>query len=273
MNETRITCICATLLLAACVDETPTAGSADNALGPGQVATVDDKRIPESIFRLYAMNATQRNADDLSSEERQRIIDDLVYLLVMANEGETLGIPNERAMAAELELLRWQSIARAVTLRFREENPPTEAELRALYEENLPRLATTQYKARHILVESEDAANGLIDQLDGGADFATLANEHSSDGDGTAGGDLGWFAAESMVEPFANAVRDMPMGTYSQAPVQTQYGWHVIQVEESRDQQAPGLEAVRAELTTAVERQKLEAYVEALREAAAVTLE
>jgi peptidyl-prolyl cis-trans isomerase C len=273
MKTARLIYIGTALVLAAGCAEKQEAPPASDALGPGTVATVDGKRIPESVFRLYTLNALQRNADELSPEERQRVIEDLVYVLVLANEGEKRAIPAERAMAAELELVRWQSIARAVTQRYREQNPPTEAELSALYEENLPRLAATQYKARHILVNTEEEAIALIAQLAAGADFAALANEHSTDGDGTSGGDLGWLAAESMVEPFGSAVRAMEVGTYSSAPVQTQYGWHVIKVEESRDQPAPDLEAVRAELTTAVERNKLEAYVTALREAAMVTVE
>lgn len=269
--------ICVTFALAAAGCSPDPAQEADapenGALGPGEVATVNGSRIPESVFRLYTLNATQQDADSLNAEERQRIIDDLIYLLVLAQEGEAQGIPDERAIAAELELLRWQAIARAVTLRFREENPATEAELRALYEENLPRLAGTQFKARHILVETQEEADQIIEQLNEGGDFEALANEHSTDSDGTSGGDLGWFAAESMVPPFAEAVRAMPIGAYSDAPVQTQYGWHVILVEDSRDQQAPGIDSVRADLTAAVERQKLDAYVTRLREAAVVALD
>jgi peptidyl-prolyl cis-trans isomerase C len=258
---------------AGCAQDAAEVASPPDALGPGQVATVDGKRIPESVFRLYALNAARRNADDLSVEERQRLIDDLVYLLVLANEAENRGIPSERAMAAELELIRWQTLARAMTLRYREENPATEAELRSLYEENLPRLTATQYKTRHILVETEELAAGLIDQLDAGGDFETLANEHSTEGDATSGGDLGWLTEESMGEPFAAAIRTMAAGAYAQTPVQTEYGWHVILLEETRDQQAPDLESLRAQLTDAVERQKLDGLLNQLREAAEVTTE
>jgi peptidyl-prolyl cis-trans isomerase C len=271
MNMTRFVFLSTLALLTGCADEAP--AQAQDALGPGRVATVDDKRIPESVFRIYTLNAFQRNADDLSAEERTRAIEDLVYVLVLSNEGEKRGIPAERAMAAELELIRWQSIAREVTKRFREQNPPTEAEIRALYEENLPRLSARQYHARHILVATQEEATALIAQIDDGGDFAALANEHSSDGDGTSGGDLGWFTAETMVQPFGEAVRAMEDGTYTRMPVQTQYGWHVIKVEESRDGQAPDIESLRAELTSAVERRKLDEYIQGLREGAVVTLD
>jgi peptidyl-prolyl cis-trans isomerase C len=271
MNIARLIFLSAMALLSGCADEPP--AQAQDALGPGQVATVDGKRIPESMFRIYVLNALQRNADDLSAEERARAIEDLVYVLVLSNEGEERGIPAERAMAAELELIRWQSIAREVTERFREQNPPSEAEIRALYEENLPRLSARQYHARHILVATEDEAATLITQIDDGGDFAALANEHSTDGDGKSGGDLGWFTAETMVQPFGEAIRTMEDGTYTRTPVQTQYGWHVIKVEESREGQAPDIESLRTELTSAVERRKLDEYIRGLREGAVVDLD
>jgi peptidyl-prolyl cis-trans isomerase C len=176
-------------------------------------------------------------------------------------------------MAAELELIRWQSIARTVTERFRAQNPPSDAEIRALYEENLPRLSARQYHARHILVATRDEAAALIAQIDAGGDFAALANEHSADGDGKSGGDLGWFTAETMVQPFGEAIRAMEDGAYTRTPVQTQYGWHVIKVEESRDGQAPDIQSLRAELSSAVERRKLDEYIRGLREGAVVTLD
>jgi peptidyl-prolyl cis-trans isomerase C len=225
------------------------------------------------LFRVYTLNAFQRNADDLSPEERKQIIDNLVDLLVLANDGEKRGIATERAIAAELELIRWQAIARAVAQRFREENPPTEAEIRALYEENLSRLSARQYHARHILVATEAEATALIAQIDAGGDFAALANQHSTDGDGQSGGDLGWFTADSMVKPFGDAIQTLEDGAHTRAPVETQYGWHVIKVEESRDGQPPDIESLRADLTSAVARQKLDEYVRGLREAAAVTVD
>jgi peptidyl-prolyl cis-trans isomerase C len=262
----------AMILLGACSPEEPTADTGPGPLGPGDVASVDGERIPESIFRLYALNATQRNPDQVTPEERQRIVDDLVFLLVLANEAERRGIPKQRAVAAEIELLRWQSLARALTTRFNEENPPTETELRARYDETLPTLARKEYRARHILLESQEDAESVIDRLDSGADFAALALEHSTGPTGPDGGDLGWFSADSMVEPFADAVAEMEVGTYTKSPVETQFGWHVILLEESRDQQAPGLEAVRDELSVAVQRQKLQGYVNSLRDAAEVDI-
>ncbi|MDE0363708.1 MAG: peptidylprolyl isomerase, partial [Rhodospirillaceae bacterium] len=89
---------------------------------------------------------------------------------------------------------------------------------------------------------------------------------------GPNGGDLGWFSADTMVEPFANAVRSMEVGTYTAEPVQTRFGWHVILLEEMEDRAPPGLEAVRADITSVVEQQKVEAFLDSLREQAEIVI-
>ena len=260
--------------LAACAPDQGGDAASDGPgpLGPGVVATVNGTPVQESLFRFYALNGLQKTAEQLNEEERERILDDLIRLRLLADAADESGLPNERTIAAELELQRLQLIARAAATRFLEESPATEAELRALYEENLARLTTSQYNARHILLDTEDEATSVIEALDDGEDFAELARERSTGPTGPSGGDLGWFSADSMVEPFADAVRAMEDGSYSSEPVQTRFGWHVIMLEETRDQQPPGLEAVRDELTGAVEQQKLEAYVNSLRDTAVIDL-
>ena len=262
------------MALAACSPDQ--GGDAENAdpgpLGPGVVATVNDTPVPESLFRFYALNGLQKTAEDLTEDEREGIIEDLIRMRLLADAAEARGLPNERTIAAELELQRLQLVARAAAARYLDENPARESELRALYEENLPRLMSNQYKARHILVNTEDEARNVIVELDGGGDFAELAREHSTGPTGPSGGDLGWFSADSMVEPFADAVRAMEDGNYSTEPVRTQFGWHVIMLEETREQQPPGLDAVRDELRRVVEQQKLEDYVNSLRDAAVIDL-
>jgi peptidyl-prolyl cis-trans isomerase C len=259
-------------LLLGCAQDAGDATDRVDALGPGEVAFVDGNRIPESIFRVFTLSALQANADDLTEEGRAEVIDRLIFLQVLAQEAEQQGLHEERRIAAELELQRMNLLARAVTERFSEENPPTESELRDLYELNLPRLRSPEYKTRHILVETEAEAADLIAQLDQGADFADLAREHSTGPSGPDGGDLGWATADSYVAPFAEAVRAATTGRHYESPVETEFGWHVILVEDFEEQAAPGLEAVRQDLIIAAGNQKLEAYVNGLREAAEVTV-
>lgn len=276
MNQAKLrtAAIAVTIALTACAQEAAEdVVSTTNALGASRIATVNGTPVPESLFRLYSLNALQKNADELTEDERTLVIDDLIRFHLLAEAAEERGLPEERRVAAELELQRLEHIARMMAVRYLEENPATEAELRATYEANLDQYRGTQYKARHILVDSEAEAQAVIDELEKGGDFAELARERSTGPTGPRGGDLGWFSADSMVEPFANAVRTMETGTHSTTPVQTRFGWHVILVEETREQQAPGLDAVRNEIRTVVDRLKLEGYVEELREAAEVVTE
>jgi peptidyl-prolyl cis-trans isomerase C len=241
-------------------------------LGPGQVATVNGDPIPESIFRFYVINAAKKDPDNLTPEERASVIEDLVQFKLLTAAAEERGLTAERPMVAQLELQRLQATARAMALRHLAENPATDQELQKLYDENLPRLAGVQYKARHILVESKDAAVAVIEQLKQGKDFVALAQEHSSGPTGPNGGDLGWFTAESMVQPVADAVRTMQVGTYSSEPVETTFGFHVILLEDTRTQEPPTFESLRQELSNAVDRTKLEAFVQTLKDAATVTI-
>lgn len=257
------------LLAAGCSSSSAPDGS-DAALGPGEVATVNGKRIPESIFRVYTPAAMRKNADDLTPEERKAVIDDLAGVMLMADEAEKQGLLKERTVAAQLELARIQLTARAMATRYIEQNPVSDAELAALYEENLPRLANQEFKARHILVETEEEANSVIQQLQQGKSFLDLATERASGLTGPNGGDLGWFTQASMAQPVFDAVRAMKVGDYSATPIQTQYGFHVLLLEDTRAQEAPTLESVRQELTNAVQGKKLQDYVRTLVEAATV---
>lgn len=249
----------------------PSTGSTDtrdagsDALGTATVQTADGREIKESVFRYYALNVLQKPADQLTSQEREAVLESLVSLDVLAEAAESRGLHNERTIAVQLELQRQQLLARSMINRFMEENQPSEAEIRAEYETVLPELETVEHKARHILVETEEQAQALIEQVEAGADFGELAKEHSIDPAGSNGGDLGWFSSSTMVEPFAQAVEAMEVGAHSTEPVQTQFGWHVILVEDRRMNEPPALDSVRAEITNRVNQRKIQAFIDSLR--------
>ena len=245
--------------------------AASDPLGPGEVAFVGEDRIPESIFRLFTLASLQTDAENLTPEARTQVIDRLVIIELLAQEAEKRGLPRERRVAAELELQRLQTLARNMTNRYTDENPATEAELRDLYQASLPQLQQTQYKTRHILVESEDEARDVLEELDDGEDFADLAQQYSIDQTAAQGGDLGWITVNS-VPAFANALPTATPGVPLADPVQSNYGWHVILVDEIKEEAAPSLEDVRDDLTAAVEAQKLTKFVESLRENSQVRL-
>jgi peptidyl-prolyl cis-trans isomerase C len=174
-------------------------------------------------------------------------------------------------LAAQIELQRLQALARAMATEYIKNNPPTDADLQAIYEENLPRLAGEQYKLRHILVTSKAEADTVIAQLNQGADFIELAQARADGPTGPNGGDLGWLTADSIPPSFAEAVRSMTVGSYSREPVQTDSGYHVILLEDTQRQEPPALEDLRADLSSAAERKRLDDYIKMLRESATVT--
>ena len=147
----------------------------------------------------------------------------------------------------------------------------TDATIQAAYDAKYKGSAPLiEYHASHILVATEEQAKDLKVQLDGGADFAELAKANSTDGSAAGGGDLGWFGPGMMVKPFEDAVTALQPGQIS-APVQTQFGWHLILLAETRNAAAPPLADVSADLSAELQRQAIEAHVTAITEAATVT--
>jgi hypothetical protein len=131
--------------LYACSRETPdTAG--DDALGTARVAVVNGEPLPESVLRIYTLATERRDLDELSGEDRERILNDVIGLELLAQQGEKDGLASSRTLAAQIELQRLQTIARAAATDYMEKNPPSDADLQAIYEENLPRLSGQQYK-------------------------------------------------------------------------------------------------------------------------------
>jgi peptidyl-prolyl cis-trans isomerase C len=150
--------------------------------------------------------------------------------------------------------------------------PVTEQELHKVFEERvLPSLKGNEFKARHILVKTEGEAKDIISQLDKGADFSALAKSKSIDtGSAVKGGDLGWFSPKQMVPEFSRAAAALAKGKYTEVPIKTQFGWHVILLDDSRPITPPKFDDVKGQLEGLVENQRLSEYVSALRKKAKI---
>lgn len=230
------------------------------------VATIDGAEITEAQLSAYALG---RTGAEPTEENRAQLIEQLGDLMLLSNVALRGEIGKDATVQAELELQRRSVLAQAVIRDFVSRNPVTDEDARAEYTsqiENFP--APQQYKASHILLETEEAAKAVIAELDGGADFADLAKEKSTGPSGPQGGDLGWFEAGAMVAPFSEAVGKLENGSYSKAPVQTQFGWHVIRREDSRKAEPPAFEELKDRLKQGMEQQKFQAYFDTLREKA-----
>ena len=178
---------------------------------------------------------------------------------------EVMGF-SAKETADMLELSRLNVLWQTTSDRYLKDKKPTDAELRAEYDTQVKQLPHTEYHVRHILVATQPFAQKLIEQLDKGAKFNELAQRESMDSSKDNGGDLGWITPENMAQPFAQAVTGLKAGEYTHSPVQTQYGWHVIRVEETRELQAPQFDSpqVQQQLVRIVENKKFRAYTDEL---------
>ena len=238
------------------------------ALGAGAqtIRTINGADIDSTVLDAYVLSRAQRPTAQLTAEERETLMVELEDLYLLSTQDSAEAIRKEPAVTAQIELQTRGIIAQQVATRYLESIEVTDEEVEAEYAEQAQLAPPLQFKARHILVESQGEAAGIIEELDGGADFVELATEKSTGPTGPSGGDLGWFLPEQMVQPFSEAVAAMEDGAYTATPVQTQYGWHVILREASREAEAPPLENVRDSIEQAIRTQKFQSYLETIRE-------
>jgi peptidyl-prolyl cis-trans isomerase C len=229
------------------------------------VTTVNGVAIDSTLLDMYLESRIQKPAEQASPDERSAITQELTDIYLLTTQPNAKAIADDPLVKAQVELQSRAAVAQAVASDFFVKNPATDIEILAEYEAQMSLAPSLQFKARHILVETQAAATDLIAQLNDGADFSELAIANSTGPTGPNGGDLGWFSPDQMVKPFSDAVGSMEDGAHTSEPVQTQFGWHVIMREESRANQPPTLESVSDVLKQRVEQTKFEGYLERLR--------
>ena len=244
------------------------AGCTEPASADG-VASVNGTSISAEVVDVYAAGRLRKAPEEVTDEDRAGVITEVQDIYLLADLARKKGLDKDPQVVAQLSLQQKSILAQALVGEYRDNNPPTEEELRAEYDRTASGAAGRQYKARHILVETEHEAKSVIEELNKpGADFAEMARERSTGPSGPQGGDLGWFSPESMVKPFSDAVIALADGESSSSPVQTQFGWHVILREESRANTPPPFEEVKDQISMALQQQKLQQYLEEQRSAA-----
>ena len=229
------------------------------------VKTVNGVDIDSTVVDIYIESRTQRPAAAASPEERAAMLDELTDIYLLTTQDRAKELAEDPALKAQVELQYRALIAQTAAADYMTANPATDEEIFEEYTAQLELQPSNQYKARHILVNTQTDAVDVIAALDSGANFEELAKERSTGPSGPSGGDLGWFSPEQMVKPFSDAVIELEDGAYSKEPVQTQFGWHVILREESRANEPPPLESVRDTVKQRVEQQKLQTYLDSLR--------
>jgi len=229
------------------------------------VATVNGVAIDQATFDLYLRSRIQAPAAQVTAEQRQLVMQELKDIYILATQPRANELAMDPILKAQIELQYRAALAQAVASDWLMNHAATEEEIQEAYAAQASIAPALQFKARHILVETQSAAADLIAQLDSGADFSELAKTKSVGPSGPSGGELGWFSPDDMVTPFSNAVAALEDGQYTKAPVQTEFGWHVILREESRKSEAPPLDSVRDTVKSNVEQNNFQQYLEELR--------
>ena len=233
-------------------------------------ATVNGKAIKQSWVDFITKDAQARGQKP-SDGMKNAIINELVGSELAYQEAQKQGLDKDPDFKTSSELANRKMLVNVFLQDFMKKNPVTEADTKAAYEDYKKELGDKEYSARHILVKTEAEAKDVLAQLKKGDDFAKVAKEKSLDpGSKEKGGDLGWFSPAGMVKPFSDAVTSLKKGETTSAPVQTQFGWHVIKLVDTRAAQVPSYDKVKDGLERTLQQRKLEKMMIGLKEKAKI---
>ena len=231
------------------------------------VALVNGKPVPKARVEALLQQATKQGGGQPRTPELEaQVRDEVVLREMFMQEAEKQGLARSADYKAQMELARQSILIRELFNDYTKKNPVTDAEVKAEYEKFKAQSAGTEYRARHILVEKEDEAKALIAQIKGGANFEELAKKNSKDpGSGANGGDLDFAAANAYVPEFSQAMAKLKKGEMTQEPVKTQFGYHIIRLDDTREAQFPPFDDVKGQLKQRMEQQRLAAYRDEIR--------
>lgn len=249
----------AALLIAVASFCAPLAAQAQN------ITTVNGKAVPKARVDTL-LGQAQRSGQAITPELQAQAREQVVLREIFVQEATRKGMPASPEVAAQMALARESILIRELFEDYRKKNPVTDEAAQAEYEKFKAQSTGTEYRARHILVEKEDEAKALIAQIKAGAKFEDLAKKNSKDtGSAENGGDLDFAKAESYVPEFGSALQKLKKGEMTAEPVKSQFGFHIIRLEETREASFPAFDDVKAQLKQRLEQAKLQAYQEELR--------
>lgn len=239
---------------------------------PGTVvAKVNGQDITEAEIEFADAEIGSELAGVPDDRRRRLLVEYLIEAHLMAEAAEKSGLAKGEDFEARVKYYRLRAVRDAYfEKQVRDAVPDSEA--KALYDERVKNLPNQQeVRARHILVETEDEAKNIRKELESGGDFAELAQKYSKDRGGQDGGDLGYFTRGQMVKPFEDAAFSLATGVLSE-PVKSDFGWHIIKVEDKRDREPPAFEQVKDQIASSLIQSKLQALVQGLRADAKIEL-
>jgi peptidyl-prolyl cis-trans isomerase C len=230
------------------------------------VAMVNDKPITKAAVDQFVQQLGQPDTPEL----RDRIKDQLIEREVFYQEASKRGIPERPDVKFQLEFVRKTAIIQNLFRDEAKKHPVTDAQIQAEYDKQKAAQGGKEYHARHILVEKEDEAKEIIDQLKKGAKFEDLAKKSKDPGSGSRGGDLGWAAPTAYVKPFSDAMVKLEKGKFTETPIQSQFGYHVILLEDVRETQFPPLDQIKGQISETLQNRLAQGFAEDLKKKAKI---
>jgi peptidyl-prolyl cis-trans isomerase C len=270
MNKNHLigAAVAAMLLLGASAaqaeDEAEDAISKENT-----VATVNGKAISKNALRTLISEVEKQNSEEKVPEDKA--VEALINRELLRQEAERKNLQKTAAVQGRLENVTRDVLAQAAVENYRKTVNVSDEDVRKEYDSKVASADLTEFKARHILLETEQQANDVLASLKKGAKFADLAKKLSKDPSAKQnGGDLGWFNPQQMVPEFSSAVAGLKNGETAPAPVQSKFGWHVIKREDSRKQEPPAFDAIKDQIRNVLIGQKIQQHVDDLKSAAKI---
>lgn len=255
----------AALLVAGTIVTAP-AFAADKAK---PLATVNGQAISQAVYDAILAEQKGKGVNE-SPELKNSIKEQLIARELLVQEAKRRGFDKKKDVLLQMDAARQAVLVNAFLSELVRTSPVSDAQLKAEYDLIKQNLGTTEYKARHILVEKEDDAKAIIAKLDKGEKLADLAKQSKDPGSRDNGGELGWSSPNAYVKPFAEALAALKKGQYTKAPVKSDFGYHVIQLDDSRPMTPPPFEQVKPQLQQRASQQQIDNLVRDLRAKATV---
>jgi peptidyl-prolyl cis-trans isomerase C len=234
------------------------------------IAVVNGTPIPKARADALINQLVHQGQQD-TPQLQMAVREELVNREVLMQEALRRGLPNRPDIKAQIAVAQQTVVLRALIEDFVKNNPPSDAEVTARYNALIKDAGGKEYHLHHILVDNEQQAKDLIAKIKGGASFEDLAKQYSKDpGSGKNGGDLDWSDPKAYVPEFADAATHLQKGQMTDTPVHTQFGWHIIRVDDVRSITPPPLEQVRPQIAQQIQQEKLQAFEESLRKNAKI---
>ncbi len=255
----------------------PVEGAGDEVAAPktfvagDPVANVSGKPYSKADYdKLVAFLGGQGQPAPTTADQVKELLESVTVQQLLADKAIADALDQSEDVKTQLKFINQGVLASTYVKKFADGLKVDEQEMRAEYDKEVAALEKNEYKASHILVNTEEEAKKIIEELAAGKSFEDLAKEHSLDGSGQQGGDLGWFSAKMMVPEFSASVQSLEKGKYTTEPVKTQFGYHIIRLDDAREVTPPAFEDLKPQFEANMKQKKIQELIENLKKEAAV---